>query len=118
MWIEIASTDELTKRKRIVVTHGDEEILVLAHEGRFHAMANKCIHRDRELLKGVVLRGRLVCPGHQWAFDLGTGWESVKLECQPVFDVRVVDGMVAVDPESRRTLDAPSPPVAEAPATD
>jgi hypothetical protein len=47
-------------------------------------------------------RLRLVCPGHQWAYELGTGWEAVREQCQPVYDV-VLDGdMVFVDTASRR----------------
>ena len=107
MWVEVAPEAELARRKRIVVQHGEHQILVLAHEGRFHALANICIHRQRELAKGVVLRGRLVCPGHQWAFDLDNGWEAVKQECQPVYEVRVEDGMVYVDPDSCRTVAGP-----------
>jgi nitrite reductase (NADH) small subunit len=44
-----------------------------------------------------VLNGKLVCPGHQWAFALDSGWESIKEERQPMFPVRVVDGIVEVD---------------------
>ena len=44
-----------------------------------------------------MLNGKLVCPGHQWAFALDSGWEAIKEECQPMFPVRVVDGIVEVD---------------------
>lgn len=109
-WVDVAPEAELARRKRIVIEHDGVPILVLWHEGRPYALANLCIHRDRELAKGVVLRGKLVCPGHQWAFELGTGWEAVKQECQPVYDVRVADGIVAVDVSSRRTVSAPAQP--------
>lgn len=108
MWIEVGPIEDVTKRKRVVVEHDGEEILVYTHAGVVHAMANRCIHRDRELVKGVVLRDKLVCPGHQWAFDIGTGWESVKQECQPVFTVEVHEGIVRVDPTSRRIVTSPS----------
>jgi nitrite reductase/ring-hydroxylating ferredoxin subunit len=66
------------------VLHDGGEILVLAHGGAVFAFENLCIHRERPLAKGVVLNGRIVCPGHQWAFDLATGWEAVKGECPPM----------------------------------
>ena len=71
---------------------------MLAHDSRLHAFQNRCIHKQRELAKGVVLNGKLVCPGHQWAFDarLPAGRRS-KEECQPTIAVRVVDGIVEVD---------------------
>ena len=65
-------------------------------------MDNICIHKQRPMLKGVILRDRLVCPGHQWAFELESGWEAVKEECQPTYDVRVTDdGVVEVDLDSK-----------------
>ena len=58
-----------------------------------------------------MLNGKIVCPGHQWAFDLDTGWESIKQECQPTYRVRVEDDVVQVDAASRAVLVAPpSPP--------
>ena len=42
------------------------------------------------------MNGKIVCPGHQWAFALGTGWEAVKQVCQPTHPVRVHDDVVEV----------------------
>ena len=98
-WVTAGDAAAITKARRVVIDVDGHQVLVLSHEGEFYAFANLCIHRDRELAKGVVLNGKLVCPGHQWAFALGTGWESVK-ECnQPVYPVRVTDGVVEVDVE-------------------
>jgi len=107
MRLEFGSVEEVTKKRRVVVSEGDHQILVYTHEGRFYAMDNLCIHRQREMTKGVVLKGRLVCPGHQWAFDIDSGWESVKQQCQPVYDVEVVDGVVTVETDSRRQITDP-----------
>src|SRR5690606_15210305 len=105
VWIDVGDEATVTKQKKVVVTSPDgTPILVVAHDGGFHAMDNICIHRDRELAKGVVLNGRLICPGHQWAFDLACGWEAVKQQCQPTYDVRVADGVVQVDTASRTVL--------------
>ena len=56
-----------------------------------------------------MLNGKLVCPGHQWAFALDSGWEAIKEECQPMFPVRVVDGIVEVDV----TVPEPAPALAD-----
>jgi nitrite reductase (NADH) small subunit len=109
MLLEVGTVADVTKRKRVVVEHEGTQIVVVAHDGRFFALDNICIHRQRELAKGVVLKDRLVCPGHQWAFDLATGWEAVKGECQPTYDVSVVEGTVLVDTESRRVVPAAQP---------
>ncbi|MGH9138097.1 MAG: Rieske (2Fe-2S) protein [Acidimicrobiales bacterium] len=111
MWLDVGGLDEVTRRRKFAVTHDGGAIAVIAHEGRVFALDNTCIHRKRELARGVVLRDRIVCPGHQWAFDLATGYEAVKGECQPIYDVRVVDGRVEGDLDSRRTteIDRPCP---------
>lgn len=105
-WHDVGDLVEVERRRRTVVYVGSDEIVVIAHEGRLFAMDNLCIHRQRELNKGVVLRDRLVCPGHQWAFALDTGWEATKQQCQPVYSVRSTDaGRVEVDLASRRVND-------------
>lgn len=105
-WHLVGAATDVVKRKKVVLTVGDRQILVLAHDGGFFAFDNICIHRERELSKGVVLNGKLVCPGHQWAFALGTGWEAVKEQCQPTHAVRVDgdDVFVFVTPSQRAVL--------------
>ncbi len=102
-WVLAGAVDDLTRQRKAVVAVDGVDVLVLAHEGEFYAFQNSCIHRERELSKGVVLNGKLVCPGHQWAFALGTGYEAVKEQCQPTYDVRVADGelYVAAEPRSQ-----------------
>jgi nitrite reductase (NADH) small subunit len=119
-WLDIGSHDEVVRRKKFAVDAGDgATIVVVAHEGSLYAMDNVCIHKERELAKGVVLRDRLVCPGHQWAFELATGWEAVKERCQPTYDVRVtVEGRVEVDTTSRAVRCTPEQRPTDAPVPD
>jgi nitrite reductase (NADH) small subunit len=96
-WIVAGELPAITRARRTVFEVDGYEVLVLAHEGSLYAFQNRCIHKRRELSRGVVLNGKLVCPGHQWAFALESGHEAIKDECQPMFPVRVVDGIVEVD---------------------
>ena len=95
-WIETTSVAELQKRRKLVIDSPDGGILLLWHNERPHALANICIHKDRELVKGTLLNDRIVCPGHQWAFDLETGYCLERERTQPVFETRVEDGVVYV----------------------
>ena len=99
-WLDAGAYDDIVKRRKVVIEHGEQPIFVLAHDGAVRAFANICIHKQRELSKGVILNGRVICPGHQWAFDLATGWEAKMERCQPTFDVRVEDGRVLIDLDS------------------
>jgi nitrite reductase (NADH) small subunit len=96
-WISVGDAQTVAKARKTVIDVEGYEVLVLAHDDSLYAFQNRCIHKQRELAKGVVLNGKLVCPGHQWAFALDSGYEAVKEECQPMFPVRVVDGVVEVD---------------------
>ncbi len=103
-WFDVGSRADLTKaRNKLVVDVNGTDVLVLAHGDGLYALANICIHRDRELSKGVVLNGKLVCPGHQWAFALDTGYEAVKDECQPTFPIREVGDRLEVGIETDAT---------------
>jgi nitrite reductase (NADH) small subunit len=65
-------------------------------------MADVCIHQDRSLSKGTLLHGRVVCPGHQWQFDLETGYEEDQDRCQPTYPVRVDGDTVYVSLTPRK----------------
>lgn len=97
MWVEVATTGELAKARKLVVDVDGTAVVVVWHEDTAYAFANICIHKGRELVGGVILNGRLVCPGHQWAYELGTGYCRERDRCQPVYAVRVDDGVVYVE---------------------
>ena len=96
-WVRAGDVATISRARKTVIEVDGYEVFVLAHEGNLYAFQNRCIHKQRELAKGVVLNGKLVCPGHQWAFALDSGYEAIKEECQPMFPVRVIDGVVEVD---------------------
>jgi nitrite reductase (NADH) small subunit len=107
MWVEAGPLAELQRARKLVVDTGGAQVLVLWHEGEAYAFDNVCIHRERELSKGVVLNGRLVCPGHQWAFELGSGWCRERERCQPVHEVRIDDdGVVWVTSTAKEPEEA------------
>jgi len=102
MWIDICSSEEIRKKKKVVAKHEEFNILVILHNEQLFAFDNECVHKKRELHTGMIFKEKFVCPGHQWAFDLSTGWESVKEQGQPVYTCREVDGFVQLDLSSAR----------------
>ena len=96
-WVEAGSLAELHKRGKLVVEHGDLRVVVLWHDDGPRALDDVCIHKQRELHKGVVLNGRLICPGHQWGFDLDTGFCRERERFQPTYAARVDGDVVLVD---------------------
>lgn len=114
VWRDVATLADLTAKKKLVVDLDGTPVLLLWHRDTPFAFANLCIHRDRELSKGVILNDKLICPGHQWAFALDTGYESIKQTCQPTYDVRVEGERLQVYSVARPAIEAQAEPDVEA----
>lgn len=98
-WVDAASVDDVRAKGKLGVVCRDVPLLLvwLEEERRPAAFHDICIHKQRNLSGGVILNGRIVCPGHQWAFDLGTGYCEVRDRYQPTYRADAVDGRVLVD---------------------
>jgi nitrite reductase (NADH) small subunit len=109
-WVDVGDVAEVVKRKKFVVGEGPDAKVIIVHDNCVYALDNVCIHKQRELVKGVVLGDRIVCPGHQWAFQLSTGFEAKMERHQPTYPVRVTDdGRVELDvasPSCARPVDS------------
>lgn len=115
-WIDVEALATLERRRKLVVDVGGRDVVLLLVDGKVRALANTCIHKQRELVKGTILGNRVVCPGHQWAFDVETGYEDKKCRYQPVFETRVEDGRILVADEPCAIPDEASADVVEGPA--
>lgn len=78
--------------------------LVRDRDGRIHAIQPTCPHLQAPLDRAETEGDTVLCPRHWYGYDLATGenvipgWSDQDLRIHPV---RVVDGMVEVDPEPR-----------------
>jgi nitrite reductase/ring-hydroxylating ferredoxin subunit len=100
-WHEVARLRDLEVRKKTSVEVGGERIALFWIKGTVYALADTCIHEQRQLSKGAVLFGKVVCPGHQWKFDPETGEADGQEGCQPTYPVLVrEDGVVAIGVDS------------------
>jgi nitrite reductase (NADH) small subunit len=107
-WVRVAELSELARRRRTGVQVGDQEIALFLVGDKVFALADICIHKQRHLSKGTVFNGKVVCPGHQWTFELDTGYECDQDAYQPTYDVKVEDGGVYVVPVRRALTDLPT----------
>lgn len=100
-WVPVTDMKELARRRKKVVTvDGEDVVLFLAGE-TVYALRDTCIHQQRSLSKGTLFNGRVICPGHQWAFNLESGWEDTQGECQPTYQVKVENGQVQLNTQQR-----------------
>lgn len=114
-WVAVAAVKDLQRRKKNLVQADGESIALFMVGGRVFALRDICIHEQRSLSKGAILRDRVVCPGHQWQFDLETGWVEEQERCQPSYDVKVQDGTVYVCPVPRIRVPEAGPAAVSSP---
>ncbi len=103
-WHAVARLDDLRARKKKAVEVGDTTVALFYINGEVYALDDTCIHEQRQLSKGALLFGKIVCPGHQWRFDPATGEPDDQDGCQPTYAVKVEDGTVHVSLERARTV--------------
>lgn len=96
-WTAVAALRDLGRRTKLRVEVDATAIALFQADGRIYAFRDLCIHADRSLTKGTILHGRVICPGHQWAFDLESGYEEDQDLCQPTYPVTVADDVIYVD---------------------
>jgi nitrite reductase (NADH) small subunit len=72
--IPLGPVSEIPKGEGRTFRIGDLRIAVFrSREGRVHATQADCPHRGGPLADGLVGGTTLVCPLHEWSFDLLTG---------------------------------------------
>jgi nitrite reductase/ring-hydroxylating ferredoxin subunit len=71
--IVLCSDAELAENCLLQAMAGDVRILLCRIEGEVHALDGICPHRGASLAQGQCIRNAVVCPWHDWAFDLVTG---------------------------------------------
>jgi nitrite reductase/ring-hydroxylating ferredoxin subunit len=69
----VASTDQIPEGGGIAVDVGEKRIALFRHQGEVFALDETCPHRGGPLHDGRIDRGVVLCPWHQWQFDLRTG---------------------------------------------
>ncbi|RME59721.1 MAG: glutamate synthase, partial [Caldilineae bacterium] len=81
-----------------IVTVNGRDICLANYEGHFYALDNRCPHRGGQLGDGRLKGADVICPLHQWDFDVRTGVSRYDPRDRvDVYPVRVVDGGVEID---------------------
>jgi len=72
-FVRVMEEEDLPPGKSAIITAGDEEIALFNYKGKYFAIANKCLHKGSPLGEGRIEEGVIICPGHEWRYDLTTG---------------------------------------------
>lgn len=97
-WIMAIKEDELPEGEKTALLLEGNKVLLLKKEGVFFAMSNKCPHMECPLSKGTLEQYLIVCPCHDWKFDIRNGeFLNAKEIKVPVYKTKVEDGSVFVN---------------------
>lgn len=90
--------EELREGEGVAVDLGERRFAVFRSDGAFYALDETCPHRGGPLHAGRVDNGVVLCPWHQWQFELSTGASPLnplsKVRC---YRTRVDAGWVWVE---------------------
>jgi nitrite reductase (NADH) small subunit len=96
-WLDIGSVDQITPgNARTLPELGREEIAIFrTTSGDFHALVNRCPHKQGPLSQGIVHGGVVTCPLHNWNISLKTG-EALGEDkgCVPLIPLKVDAGRI------------------------
>ncbi len=92
----VCRVDELPDVRPKHVEVGDRSILICKSGGEIYAVDEICPHEKRSMRYGVVQRGQIVCPHHQYRFELESG--RCRRRCAPVevYETKIDEGRVYV----------------------
>ena len=98
-WIDIGSTDELSKKSVSKVTAKTRELAVSFKDGTFGVVSNACNHVGGPLGEGRLDGEYINCPWHNWKFHrcTGLGEPGFEEDAVPAYPVKVEGGRVLVD---------------------
>ncbi|REE86116.1 nitrite reductase/ring-hydroxylating ferredoxin subunit [Paenibacillus taihuensis] len=98
-WIQAGSVAELREKGATVVRGG---IAVFSHEGKIHAVDNRCPHLGFPLHMGSLCDGILTCHWHHARFDVCSGGTlDPWADDVPSYEVKIEDEQVYVNPRPR-----------------
>lgn len=97
-YIDVASADDLSPGKGMVVEAAGKQIALFNVDGTFHAIDNECTHQGGPLGEGDLSGKKVTCPWHGATYDVTTGEVLGPPAPEGVarYEVKVEDGRVKV----------------------
>jgi nitrite reductase/ring-hydroxylating ferredoxin subunit len=80
-----------------LVRAAGRELALFNIDGTFHAMEDTCLHAGGPLHEGTLRGNVVICPWHQWEFDVTNGACNLNpVVSLDTFEVRIRDGAVEI----------------------
>ena len=90
--------EELPDGRGRAVSAGDSRVALFRDGDSCHAIDEACPHQGASLADGTLHEGRVICPLHNWIFDVRTGrCPRESHEAVRVYATRCREGWVEVE---------------------
>jgi len=98
-WLDLGSTEELSKQSLKQVSVGRTKLAVSYINGEFGVVSGVCNHAGGPLGDGRLDGEYLVCPWHNWKFHCrtGAGEPGFEEDCVPRYDIKIENGHLFAD---------------------
>tara|TARA_R110002110_G_scaffold3151_5_gene16232 strand:+ start:846 stop:1910 length:1065 start_codon:yes stop_codon:yes gene_type:complete len=101
-WEAVCRVDEIGEGLAHVARLADgDRVAVFRQNGKLSAIANACAHQNGPLGEGRVIDCLVTCPWHGFQYNVTDGRSPAPFtEMVPTYRLRVLDGIVQVDPQA------------------
>jgi nitrite reductase (NADH) small subunit/3-phenylpropionate/trans-cinnamate dioxygenase ferredoxin subunit len=96
-YTKVMKCADLEIGKSAIIVVGDKEIALFNYKGNYYAIDNTCPHRGAPLGEGRIEEGILICPNHEWRFELKSGWcpQNPELSTE-VYPIKIHDEKIYI----------------------
>ncbi|MBL7788925.1 MAG: Rieske (2Fe-2S) protein [Chitinophagales bacterium] len=74
-----------------IYIHNGKEYCIVNLDGKIYAIDNICPHQGASLSLGEIKGEEIICPLHQWRFNVKTGACNVEKYCVDRYQVEIAD---------------------------
>ncbi|MXZ45578.1 MAG: Rieske 2Fe-2S domain-containing protein [Chloroflexi bacterium] len=102
-WVTVMRADELPPDRPVTVRVNKRDVALVrcGEGGALHALDNRCPHGAGQLGDGTIRGEDIICPLHDFGFDVRTGIErDGRTERVAIYPARIAGGEVQVDAEA------------------
>lgn len=94
----VCTVDDVPEHMPRAVEVKERRVLICRRGDEFYAVDEICPHENKSMRRGVLVQNEIMCPHHQYRFNLKTG--RCHRRCAPVktYEVEVIDEQVWVRP--------------------
>lgn len=97
-WFDVAALESVPQGMGMRVDVAGHRVALFRIESDVYAIGDRCSHAEASLAEGELFDHEVECPRHGSEFDVRTGKPGALPATRPVpvYEVRVVDGTVAL----------------------